>query len=111
MISDAHHAAVVQELRSQIAQRDADYKALLEKYHAIKLDGGAFPLTVPSADPDATFGPLTRAALHDMSIGQTGMVKRKMREKASTLWLEQRGQPNQDEVVAIAVRRGDTVLL
>ena len=84
------------------------YDALLDKYHALRTAGAnPAPTYSTPAVPDQ-FGPLTRAALADMSVGQTGPLKRAMRAKAESLWAEQRGQQNQDEVVAIAVRRGET---
>lgn len=92
-------------LRADFRVVTDDYRALLDKYHGLRESGYSAPLTAPTQE--SSFGPLTRAALSDMSIGQSGIVKRKMREKATELWLEQRGQAAQDEVVAIAVRRGE----
>lgn len=106
-----HHAeiarleAALQAANSQLTAERADKRDLLDKYHALKQDGYSVP--APAPQPAEPFGPLTRAALNDMSIGQSGIVRRKMREKATALWLEQRGQQNQDETVAILVRKGD----
>lgn len=104
-----HHERMgeLYSVRAQLEAERADKRDLLEKYHALRQDGFSAPLqSMPTGEH---FGPLTRAALHDMGHGQTGMVKRAMRTKAEALWLEQRGQDNQDEVVAITVRRGEVV--
>ena len=98
----------VSEVRLLLAAANERHDALLEKYHALRESGYSAPTLSPFPPDLNAFGPLTRAALADMSIGQSGIVKRKMREKATALWLEQRGQETQDEVVAIAVRRGET---
>lgn len=97
----------VSEVRMLLASERERTDRLTAELLLLKKDGFVAPMAAPTPSPDF-FGPLTRAALADMGIGQSGIVKRKMREKATALWLEQRGQETQDEVVAIAVRRGET---
>lgn len=80
---------------------------LMEKYHALRVAGADSvpPITAPVI-PEP-FGPLTKAALLDASVGQSGTVIRGMRAKAAALYVEQRGEQNVDELVAIAVRNGE----
>lgn len=85
------------------------YDALLDKYHALRVSGAepAPALSVPET-PYTQLGPLTRAAIADMSVGQSGPIRRAMTTKALAIWLQNRGQESQDEVTAIAVRQGET---
>lgn len=97
-------------LRAERDEARRGYDDLLEKYHALRLAGADTvpPVTMPTVE---SFGPLTRAALHDMGHGQSGMVKRAMRAKAEAIWAEHRNDQNCDEIVSIAVRKGETTPL
>lgn len=103
------NAARIEDLKKTLEAEREHNRYLTSELLKLKRDGFAQPVEQQAYEsPMSQFGPLTRTALNDMSIGQSGIVKRKMREKATMLWLEQRGQENQDEVVAIAVRKGET---
>lgn len=97
---------IIQELRAQLATRDADYRDLMEKYHELRQTHDA-PIKYDTPGAAEQFGPLTRIALADMARGQSGAVVRAMRNKALEIWFEQRGTENRDEVTAIAIRRGE----
>ena len=96
-------------LRADFRVLTDDYRALLDKYHALRVSGAepAPALSVPET-PYTQLGPLTRAAIADMSVGQSGPIRRAMTTKALAIWLQNRGQESQDEVTAIAVRQGET---
>ena len=83
---------------------------MTERYHALRVTGNEAPLPsfVPPENPMTQLGPLTRAALHDMGHGQSGIVKRAMQSKALLIWLDQKNEANRDELTAIAVRQGET---
>lgn len=89
----------------QMIAEQRRYDTLLEKYHELRATHDA-PYTV-KLDASEQLGPLTRLALSDMARGQSGLVVRTMRDKALALWLDLRGQENQDEMAAIAVRNGE----
>ena len=93
--------------REQREAGDKRYAELLDKYHALRVEGASLPL--PSPAPLESFGPLTRAALHDAGLGQSGTSKRAMKAKAELIWQQNRNDAMQDELTAIAVRQGETV--
>ena len=99
----ALHKADVEYYRNRLA-------GLEEKYHALRVAGHEAPppVFVPPENPMTQLGPLTRAALHDMGHGQSGIVKRAMQSKAFLIWLDQKNEANRDELTAIAVRQGET---
>lgn len=116
-VSREHHEALVAELRAALAESRSDFTAerarhddLFAKYDALKQSGAVAPATQVIPDsPYGQFGPLTRAALLDMGQGQSGPIKRAMQAKALTVWQDNRGSQNVDEVTAIAVRTGEQV--
>lgn len=107
----ALHRADVEYYRNLLASEREAHTKTRDQMHQLRVNG-ADPVAamMVQAQPDL-FGPLTRAALNDMGIGLSAPLKKKMRERATYLWHEQRGQTNQDEVVAIAVRKGESVSL
>ena len=115
---DAYHAKE-REVAVLTAQRDqlqvmldramANFDSLLQQTLDLKRDGFDKPIPPTVDSPLGQLGPLTRAALHEMSNGQMGPVKRAMQNKAVALWHEMRGEANQDETVAVLVRNGEQV--
>lgn len=101
------HRRDVDFYRNALSVKDRRIEALTERIVELRMAGADTvpPVTAPVI-PDP-FGPLTRAALHDAGVGQSGIVKRGMRAKAEALLIEHRGDQNADEIVSIAVRNGE----
>lgn len=103
-----YHADVAY-YRAQLEQERTAHAETRARMHELRA-AGADPAPPQYNQPtQEQFGPLTRAALHDAGVGQTGPVKRAMTAKAQVIWLEHRADPNRDEMTAIAVRQGETV--
>lgn len=97
-------------LRNRCEQDRADFNALLDKYHALKVSGAQAPIEqVVHESPLAQLGPLTRSALNEMSSGQSGAVKRTMANKTIALWQQHSNDDDRDKNVAKLVFRGDRV--
>ena len=96
---------------SQLNNLQTRYADLLDKYHALRMEGQAVPLPpAPVVEsPLAQLGPLTRAALTEMANGQPAAVKRAMQSKAVALWLQAKDSEHRDDLVAKAVWQGEVV--